>query len=790
VDYTGAALHSEKRVAEYVANCLMAPLPGSFRRTGVAVRANPHSQNAASQAASADVAAARELVLRHFGVSEREYAVVFTSGATAALRLVSSAFFGGSHGDCSRDAFVYARDSHTSVVGMREDAYSAGAQVCVLPSAEDNLRHFDAALTNEGRTLVALTGESNYAGAKLDAAHLAQWCTRARKTRDASGGRSFVVLDAAALVANSSLDLSRLGPDYMAISFYKIFGYPTGLGALLVRLGDAVRELTEGKTYFGGGTVAAVTATLRFHAKRPDVAMALEDGTVDFLGIPALRYGFAFVNDDLGGMDAVERHAMSLASRFYSALSALSHGNGAPVARVYGNWSRLKRVSDETDTGEQWKESARIQGPIVTFSLLKPDGSFVGHYVVDQLASLNGIMLRSGCFCNPGACADSLELDDTTLKGNYDTGSHVCWDDNDIVNGRPTGAVRVSFGAANVPDDVDTIVCFIEEHFVVGNALPEAPEDVNTTDSGGIVDEIRIFPIKSAGAHVVRGLRQSWPITDTGFMFDREWVVVRHVSRADGTERILDVNQKTHARMGLIRPVIDLENRRLRVSSPHCSTPLEIALDGVPDMTPDSERSLQFAVCGSFTTGDCYPPGVDAWFSSAVGTPVRLLRRSTNEDSARLCNLRLRDADTCKIAFSNESQFLVVTTESVAAIRREVEKSDDPCADLTPATFRPNIVLRGQEGQRAYREDSWSAIRVGQTDFRISGQCNRCKMVCIDQETAEERVEPLKTLARVRRSRTGARIWFGVHAQHDATSSASVTIGDEVRVLETTQRAL
>ena len=43
-----------------------------------------------------------------------------------------------------------------------------------------------------------------------------------------------------------------------AISFYKIFGYPTGLGALLVR--RAAMPLLAGKLYFGGGTVAVSCA--------------------------------------------------------------------------------------------------------------------------------------------------------------------------------------------------------------------------------------------------------------------------------------------------------------------------------------------------------------------------------------------------------------------------------------------------------------------------------------------------------------------------------------------------
>ena len=59
-------------------------------------------------------------------------------------------------------------------------------------------------------------------------------------------------MDAAAFIPTNPLDLSRIHPDFVCMSFYKIFGYPSGLGALLIRR-SIVQELT--KSYWGGGTV-------------------------------------------------------------------------------------------------------------------------------------------------------------------------------------------------------------------------------------------------------------------------------------------------------------------------------------------------------------------------------------------------------------------------------------------------------------------------------------------------------------------------------------------------------
>lgn len=59
-------------------------------------------------------------------------------------------------------------------------------------------------------------------------------------------------------------------------------------------------------------------------------------------------------------------------------------------------------------------------GPTVTFNLKKPDGSWVGYTEVSRLAALHAIHLRTGCFCNPGACAKFLGLTGDWLIGGWD----------------------------------------------------------------------------------------------------------------------------------------------------------------------------------------------------------------------------------------------------------------------------------------------------------------------------------------------------------------------------------
>lgn len=71
-------------------------------------------------------------------------------------------------------------------------------------------------------------------------------------------------------MATDHLDLAEHSPDFVAVSFYKMFGYPTGLGALLVHNSAGATALRS-KKYFGGGTVELALARHRHHVFRKDL---------------------------------------------------------------------------------------------------------------------------------------------------------------------------------------------------------------------------------------------------------------------------------------------------------------------------------------------------------------------------------------------------------------------------------------------------------------------------------------------------------------------------------------
>lgn len=222
---------------------------------------NPHSTgNEASDAAASRMTEARDLVRNHFHVSKDEYDVVFTSGATSSMSLVCQCF---PWSDTSR--ILYPMNAHTSLLGLRDYAPNA---YCAPSSIFQDVNNEEASNVDESPgesgvvceyNLLLVPGECNFSGAKASLKRVAELSRlhgdtlihihptktvkqlRPEQLQNSSGSNSpwLWLLDAAKLASTSEVDLSLLPkaqrPHFVALSFYKIFGYPTGLGALLIR---------------------------------------------------------------------------------------------------------------------------------------------------------------------------------------------------------------------------------------------------------------------------------------------------------------------------------------------------------------------------------------------------------------------------------------------------------------------------------------------------------------------------------------------------------------------------
>ena len=89
----------------------------------------------------------------------------------------------------------------------------------------------------------------------------------------------------------------------------------------------------------------------------------------------------------------------------------MRHSNGRIVTIIYSD-------TDFSDPS--------TQGPIISFNLLQTDGQLVGYGAVEKLATVHGVHLRTGCFCNTGACMKHLGLSEERVRQNVEVCVCVC----------------------------------------------------------------------------------------------------------------------------------------------------------------------------------------------------------------------------------------------------------------------------------------------------------------------------------------------------------------------------
>jgi len=418
LDYTGGGLFSESQIERHTT---------LLRST---VFGNPHSTNPTSLCATEKVEACRRRVLEFFRASADEYAVIFTANASHSLKLVGESYpFGAG------DRFLLTFDNHNSVNGIREFDRLHGAETTYLPVTPPDMRvdpacldeYFDLARPG-GHNLFAFPAQSNFSGVQHDLG----WIARAQ----ARGWD--VLLDAAAFVPTNRLDLGRWRPDFVVLSFYKMFGHPTGIGALIARH-EALERLR--RPWFAGGTieVASVQADRHYLASG---SARFEDGTVDYTNIPAVHIGLDFLESV--GIDLIHARVRCLTGYLLQGLLDLRHGSGRRVVQLYG------------------PRDLENRGGTVTVNFFDASGRVIDHEVIERQANERLISLRTGCFCNPGAGEMALGISreelDTCFSGAGDGMTYEAF--RHCIDGKSTGAVRVSVGLASNFADVAAFLEF------------------------------------------------------------------------------------------------------------------------------------------------------------------------------------------------------------------------------------------------------------------------------------------------------------------------------------------
>ncbi|KAI9658820.1 MAG: hypothetical protein M1831_003846 [Alyxoria varia] len=837
---------------------------------------NPHSASPSSQLSTSRVDDCRHAALRLFNADPAHYDLVFVANATAGIKLVIEALRVQQRGFW----YGYHRDSHTSLVGAREEAtaghhcFTSDEEVeswlndrrgCNSPAQathDDMVDHSTACAREDGASsqsscssaaqrsdvdetsssmssenhsglmeqgygprnifnsqinVLAYPAQSNMNGRRLPLS----WTRKTHDMRMNDGRSCYTLLDAAALVSTSPLDLSDPGiaPDFTVLSFYKMFGFPD-LGAVVVRK-DASGLLNRRK-YFGGGTVDMVTCDKeQWHAPKTSALHdMLEDGTLPVRNIIALQLAIDVHKELYGSVDDVSKHTLWLHNMFYERLTAIHHHNGVPLCNIYMGTDGCEREAD-------------TYGPIIAFNMRSASGAWVSNAEVEKLSSIRNIHLRTGGLCNPSGMATALNLAPWELKQNFSAGVR-CDGQSDVVNGKPTGLIRVSFGAMSTKRDVETFAKFLKEFFVekedvlrkVSNSY-QAERDTQEL----YIEKLTVYPIKScAGWDIPADLQ--WHIRSQGLAWDREWCIVHA-----GTRKVMSM--KRYPKMALIRPHMDFQSGKLRIRFDAASlgetrTPkeVEVPLSGNPSVYADGDddclhaTSLQGTpseVCGDFIDIQIYTSRyISSFLSLALGVPCQLGRfpsrggsnsarhmkphlQSYKEKEQRATESEDNVETQTPLQFSNESPILAITRESLNRMNEDIAARSQ-MGETLPVTvpagvFRANIILSQSSSSKAvhgeldpYAEDTWSEVCIQsegsehkkQHSLNVLGPCRRCQIVCVDPRNGEkiDGGQPFATLAKTRRK--GGMCWFGIHCalgghyQGKQAQEMGISVGQDV----------
>ncbi|CAI5454946.1 unnamed protein product [Caenorhabditis angaria] len=701
LDNAGAALPSKRQLDEL----------SKFRND--MILANPHSRHSTALKTKQLMNSARLRVLQYFNASSDDYFVVFTYNTTHSLKIVAENFkFTRTKTEEvseisnilyeNQSQFAYLYDSHHSVIGLRNFVKNRVDSIsCVSENAFENI-------PNTSNSLFVLTAMSNFCGKKYDLDNIAKLQEK---------GWS-VCLDAASLVSTAPLDLKKYRPNFVALSFYKMFGYPTGVGALIIRKNS---EQMIPKNSFAGGTVQSVEED-SFYFISKDLEDAYEEGTMNFHGIAAIQHGFDEI-ERCGGIKNIQNKTYSIAKQMFKMLSTKVHENGKQVVEIYSQNSSEFGTQDE-------------QGAIITFNIKRPDGGYYGYNEVEKICAIFGIEIRTGCFCNIGACRKYLGISHEMIQNNQRQGKR-CGDEMDLIDGKPTGAVRISFGRQSEEDDILVVENMIDNCFVGSMAqFSQVSTSLKIHNYSPEVVRLCAFPIKSCASET----KDSFNLTERGFEYDRDFMIVQSG---------ITLSLKTHPELCRISATISEDKSMLEIKA--FGEMLEYPLK----YSNNSEQE-RFVCRNKISTISC-DEKTNKWLDNVLDMQNCQLVRVTN--------------DSFK-SFVNESPFLLINEASVHILSQII---NIPTSEII-TRFRSNIVVRGMP---PFIEDTAKHLSIEGINFEVVDKCLRCEMICIDPDTGVK--DPSLILA-LRNFRKNQKLTFGIYIRQTSfQQGTSINIGDMVQ---------
>lgn len=322
-----------------------------------------------------------------------------------------------------------------------------------------------------------------------------------------------------------------------------------------------------------------------------------------------------------------------------------------------------------------------------------------------------------------------------------------------MIDGRPTGSIRISFGYLSSIDDSDRFLNFLEECFIETPINNDSKIDITGNNSKEIdmgvpkvsipkLQRILLYPVKSCKAFEVN----SWPMGPRGLLYDRKWMIVN--------ESGICLSLKQEPNMYNVKPRISLENKILILECDDMDSLILPLNYDASDNYAVSASICQSRVCGDRVNAIDCGDEASLWFSKVLGRSVRLIMQ--RDDSNRSARTKSTSHDRQhSLSLANTGQILLISSTSASVLHnilqlKAKQQSTIPSISTVESLcdrFRANLIIQG--GQ-PFDEDTWKSIKIRECLLSITGPCTRCHIICIDPSNKMINKDPLKALMELR----------------------------------------
>lgn len=262
------------------------------------------------------------------------------------------------------------------------------------------------------------------------------------------------------------------------------------------------------------------------------------------------------------------------------------------------------------------------------------------------------------------------------------------------------------------------------------------------------LSEIFIYPVKSLGGISVKEAE----VTDRGLKYDRRWMLI------DSSGMFL--TQRTHPQMALIK--VDVSKDTLFFRNIKNTDQFSV---GINETTGKRINSIVWDDQVELLQVNTI---ADEWFSQNLNTRCKLVFMP--EETKRLVDKSYAQSNEVT-SLSDAYPFLIIGQASLDDLNSKLAEK------LPINRFRPNLVFTGSA---PFEEDTMKKFTIGGITFYGVKPCSRCVVTTIDQNTAQKKEEPLRTLASYRVF--GNKVNFGMNLLHEGIGT--IKIGDEIIIIE------